>query len=185
MYSHFLSLNTASGTPARFTAKASGKGMYFRCVLLRFSSDKRNASCLRTQHDNSRAPSLLDHYTDSSLLWTPPTPNVSAHRVMVSPTASGLQTPTRWASQVPRPLFPRALSAITPTGRSAACAVCFADRAGFAIFGRLATRIFVFRGRNRFNLSAYGSRFRCPASYPRLRLLSADQSRFPCFVTSA
>ncbi len=147
MYSRFLSLKTASGNPLLFTAKASGKAMCFRSVLIRFSSDKRIVSLLRTQHDNSRVLSLHGRYPASSLLWTPPTPDAPAHRVMDSPAASGLQTPAHRVSQVPRPFLCRAPSASTPVGRSAALAGYFAERAGFVIFGRLATYIFAFRGR--------------------------------------
>jgi len=82
---------------------------------------------------------------------------------MSSLLAHELRTPAWRVSQVPRSFFLRALSAITPTSQSDASAVCFSDRAGFTISGGLATRIFVFRGRIRFNLSAYGSRFRRPA----------------------
>ena len=93
----------------------------------------------RTQHDNSRAPSLHGRYSASSLLWTPPTPDKPAHRVMDSPATSGLRTPACRASQVPRPFLRCALSAITPMGRPAASADCFTERAGFIHSERLAT----------------------------------------------
>ena len=186
MYSRFLSLNTASGNPARLTAKASGNGMYFRCVLLRFSSDKRNASCLRTQHDNSRAPSLRGYYSASSLLRTPPTPNVSAHRVMDSPTASGLQTPTRWLSQVPQPFCRYAPSALTPMGPSGASADCFPESAGFIIFGRLATHHLCFEAVS--GSPSYGLRLAASLSNaltPSLVYPYTNRPRSPCSITFA
>ena len=94
---------------------------------------------MRTQHDNSRAPSLHGRYPASSLLWAPPIPANPANRVMDSSAASRLQTPDRRASQVPRPFLRCALPATTPVGRSAAFADYFTDRAGFVISGRLAT----------------------------------------------
>lgn len=159
--------------------------MYFRSVVLRVCSDKRNVSCKRTQHDNSRAPSLHGHYSASSLLWTPPTPNVSAHRVMDSPTASGLQTPTRWVSQVPRPLCRCALSALTPMGPSGASADCFPESAGFITFGRLATHNLCFEAAS--GSSAYGLRLAASLSSaltPSLVLPCSNRPRSPCFVTS-
>lgn len=87
-----------------------------------------------------------------------------------------------WISQVPRSFFRRAPSAITPAGRLGASADCFPHHAGFTFFGRLATCIFVFRGRNRFNLLAYGSPLRCPV-VSHLRLSMTDRPRSPCSVT--
>ena len=53
--------------------------------------------------------------------------------------ASGVRSPAWRVSQVPRPFCRDALSALTPMGRTAACADCFTLRAGFIISGRLAT----------------------------------------------
>jgi hypothetical protein len=158
--------------------------MYFRSAVLRVCSDKRNVSCKRTQHDNSRAPSLRGHYSASSLLWTPPTPSVSAHRVMDSPTASGLQTPTRWVSQVPVPFCRCALSALTPMGPCGASADCFPQGTGFITFGRLAAHHLCFEAVT--GSSSYGLPLAASLSSaltPSLVLPCSNRPRSPCFVT--
>jgi hypothetical protein len=58
--------------------------------------------------------------------------------------AFGVRSPVWRVSQVPRPFCRDALSALTPMGRTAACADCFTVRAGFIISGRLATHYLCF-----------------------------------------
>ena len=145
--------------------KAAGNGIVPGSVLLRFCSDKRNASCKRTQHDNSRVPLLDGHYPASSLLWTPPTPDEPAYEVMDPPNACGLRPPAHRASQVPRPLFRDAPSALTPMGRPGAHAGCFPLRAGFSISDSLATHHLCFETVTGSALTAHRFAVRCSHTF--------------------
>jgi len=87
------------------------------------------------------APSLPRRYSGSSLLWTTPTSNGPASTVLSSRTASGLRSPARRISQVPgqsiaarHPLPPRQAAPVPAP-------MFFPARAGFGLFGRLATCI--------------------------------------------
>ncbi len=159
--------------------------MYFRSSLVRFFSDTRNVSSKRTQHDNSRAPSLHGRYSASSLLWTPPTPDQPAHRVMDSPAASGLRTPVDRVSQVPRPFLRYAPSATTPMGRPAAPAGCFTGHAGFITLDRLATHNLRFEAEPGSTLRLTAHSFAVQRSPAFARAFYPDRPRFPCLVTSA
>ena len=78
----------------------------------------------------------------------------------LGPLASGCPSPPCRVSQVPRLIFPCALSPTTPEGPAGACLVASPPVAGFILFGRLAT--FDSRTRpNRVHLR-YGSQVRFP-----------------------
>jgi hypothetical protein len=87
----------------------------------------------------ARPAPLPGHYPASALPRAAPTPNGPAHAVIDSPAASGLPTPARWISQVPRPVCRCAPPAPTPAGRPGACTGCFPVHAGFSFSGSLAT----------------------------------------------
>ena len=87
----------------------------------------------------ARPATLPGHYPASALLRTAPTPAGQDRGVIDSPAASGLRPPARRVSQVPRPVCRCAPSAPTPAGRPGASAGCFPVRAGFSLFGSLAT----------------------------------------------
>jgi len=96
----------------------------------------------RLSRISGRAPSLPRHYPSSSLLRTPPTPDLAVRRLFIParrcrrlrphPTA-----PDR-ASQVPRLICRRPPSSLTPGSPPAAFARCFTDGTGFTISGCLA-----------------------------------------------
>jgi len=130
-------------------------------------------------------PLLHGRYSASSLVFTPPTSDGPAHAVIDSHAASGLRTPVRRISQVPLPIFRCALPVLTPASRSGAYVGCFPVRAGFAIFGSLATCDLCFEADHRFNLlrlTAHSFAVRSLRHFARV--LFPNRPRSPRFVTS-
>ncbi len=134
---------------------------------------------MRTQHNNSRAPSLHGRYSASSLLWAPPIPANPANRVIDSPAASGLQTPDRRTSQVPRPFLRCPLPPLWAdplllriTSRLVLASSSLADWPPTYCVSRPKP------------VQPYGSQLRCPAVSRLCRASRPDRPRSPGFVTS-
>ena len=108
-----LKEDTFPGSPT-VSAQASVVGL----------SSKRRSSLL-TQirpHSDPFAPRSL---LASALLWVRPTPVPGPRALMHSHTKPMARPPPGRVSQVPRPIFPRALSPTTPESPTAALAHCF------------------------------------------------------------
>ena len=100
-------------------------------------------SARRLSRISGRVPSLPRHYPSSSLLRTPPTPDLAVCRLFIPVRRCRRLRPQPPApdrvSQVPWLICRRPPSSLTPGSLSAAFARCFTDSAGFAVSGWLAT----------------------------------------------
>ena len=142
------------------------RGRFFQSVFLPSYINVPSAGSL----GSILFPGLLSYYGPLRLPTRPPAG-------YLFPADVGITLPPGRVSQVPRPIFPRALSPITPGGPMAACAHCFTIGGGLHhTLGGWSRSTCVTRP-NRVHLR-YGSRVRS-AGLRRHRLLCAPPTPLP------
>ncbi|ADU67089.1 hypothetical protein Selin_2373 [Desulfurispirillum indicum S5] len=108
-------------------------------VCYRVSPLKQTSHLPITQHDNSKAPSLHQHYPVSALLWASPTPTLQENMVMHSHAPFWLEATAIWASQVPDQSVGTRCLQPPRRVRCMHLSVASATIIGFTSFGRMAT----------------------------------------------